>query len=1262
MPDAGCYAYHPSNVVLSIMLVIMHIMPKLFYALTLLSLFLSALAASTTLPEMPQKKPFEALHQAMLWHLEGEHGRETVQEKLLSTHTETDGTTAVRFQISASQGWFVVEGLRHFQTDARNQLTQVQVHLETPTVWNSPLRKLALQIPLDLHWRKRVFFQGDYELPWDTRYFYQFHLDTVGKLLDDPERNEWRYFSLRYLVPGQGLLQKAESLRTPFLRMQEAPAIPPFVQVYDEQGGYSALFDGLNQISPAGFQVDAAQQGALEWEWWSTAFPALQPGSSLSFSLFSQPRHLLLSYDQGNSALMARRAQLLQEWQYTALPEGDIGLYEQQWVADAAPSGEQLLTGGWPLRQGELQPNGKDKIVVQIAGSTVAAQTKPLAFWPDGSVKWLSVTAPFSSERITEAQTSQQTSSDKDSAPAKNASTPTPTAPFGPVTVNTAGKPNASIASPRRQSANPGRSAVVTLRSGESLPLSVNVLPSDQPVSASNAANSSKPNSTIQTIQQRGDWIVDNGALRITIGTGTHWLKSIQQQGNELLNTSHQGGLLHASFARDAELIGGSRFLDQGNLDYAEFNVKSIELVEQGPLRTQVLLKGEMAHREPTIVELYLTLHANQPFLDIQASAEFRFDNPRSTMLTQMAFDLPLQEQGPYQMTFAGQPVEEQNQIGRLLQLTPHSAWLEFDQAPTQFLQRSPGWAAISNSQHTIGVALRNFWQQAPSAFVFSAEQQLLRLELWPEAAGPMDVRRYSEYPHRSQGEGVGRGNDWVEEIYYPQHPFYGISRSREFRLMFLPTNSFDAAETYAADLESRPLLYAGWERYQDSGTSLQAPNPEQWPSAWQGWTQLAKFWLFHQQLHSWYGFWEYGDIQHQFHRGYGWVLEKSQLAQQMAKPVGQRQAYRSSPHRIIDYRPNNDWAFDNGRWGWTNTEGLPNLFLQNEYMRNGQRQVFFAAEAMARYSRDVVTRHSGRWFGAGTRHGVQPWSDGNHEPRQTTLTEWRPHYFLSGGETRSRRVFENLYNNAYNKNTYTVHAHHSAVLQGFLFQWELTGNPQDGERLKRYVHHFTSDKGVYIRPSVQFPQIIATQEPEELNSGNMFFHTFGAMHAMLDYYRLTQDPKVAQAFLAMGNSILADPSKREAIETGKHMEAVWGALALCIQATDNPQPFRNLLKGYFLSRGALMTYQPVTRNPRHWSGNSGYLAFSIPGIHFWNNWAPEVLSVLGPDELTSDTIRHEMQRIEQQGTPRNLNPLKWQSEYDQDPVIRQWLEPWWPK
>ena len=50
-----------------------------------------------------------------------------------------------------------------------------------------------------------------------------------------------------------------------------------------------------------------------------------------------------------------------------------------------------------------------------------------------------------------------------------------------------------------------------------------------------------------------------------------------------------------------------------------------------------------------------------------------------------------------------------------------------------------------------------------------------------------MDVRRYSNYPHSSQGES-NAGVDspfWIDEYYYRRDPFVGTSKTHEMLLYF---------------------------------------------------------------------------------------------------------------------------------------------------------------------------------------------------------------------------------------------------------------------------------------------------------------------------------------------------------------------------------------------------------------------------------------------------------------------------------------------
>jgi hypothetical protein len=77
-----------------------------------------------------------------------------------------------------------------------------------------------------------------------------------------------------------------------------------------------------------------------------------------------------------------------------ALPAGDVaqvenkpGVVELHWVEGAAPAVDAGVSWGVPWREGEIRRDTTFAIDDAL-GRSVAAQDWPLAYWPDGSVKW----------------------------------------------------------------------------------------------------------------------------------------------------------------------------------------------------------------------------------------------------------------------------------------------------------------------------------------------------------------------------------------------------------------------------------------------------------------------------------------------------------------------------------------------------------------------------------------------------------------------------------------------------------------------------------------------------------------------------------------------------------------------------------------------------------------------------------------------------------------------------------------------------------
>ncbi|KAJ5678074.1 uncharacterized protein N7477_003707 [Penicillium maclennaniae] len=125
----------------------------------------------------------------------------------------------------------------------------------------------------------------------------------------------------------------------------------------------------------------------------------------------------------------------------------------------------------------------------------------------------------------------------------------------------------------------------------------------------------------------------------------------------------------------------------------------------------------------------------------------------------------------------------------------------------------------------------------------------------------------------------------------------------------------------------------------------------------------LFNFYKGQVEQHRWYGFWDYGDVQH---------------------------TYDSCRHA---------WRYDVGGFAWVNSELSTDLWLWLYFLHTGRSDVFKMAEAMTRHTGEVVIYHSGRYKGFGTRHGVQHFSDSSKQLRISNVLYRRVYFYLTGDE-----------------------------------------------------------------------------------------------------------------------------------------------------------------------------------------------------------------------------------------------------------------------
>lgn len=1082
------------------------------------------------------------------------------------------------------------------------------------------IREISFHLPLYVNYRKRVAQGGSQGFTWNTRYFYQYHFNTKMKLLTEPECNEWRLLGVDQSSPVSYQLWKSESEHTAPLVMQVGKEAAGWISVFDEEGGMLFADRDMPRYAPKALRVHAWNHGE--------AIVKIHPDTVRAVGVYSQQatgkifgvnHRIDLLFFEGEYEKVCPQVQLASLWGIPALASDppvrlddemmipyDERLTKHMSITELSP----WITGGVALPQGKVKNPYSLKLYNGMR--LLEYQTKPLAYWPDGSVKWLLLTF-------------------RDDIQAADANM---------------NKMNEMNRIPFEVMFRDGSKRLYGLCCSPSIHGSHN---------KGLAANS------IHIEECQGGFFIDTGPMQVELSLGMQWISRVVLKEREIVRSgTDRQPIAFVDFLRADEPYVAMTTHPPGEEDPGPVYIDQIDVVTPGPFRAVLCLKGEAKSKESPAVIIYLEFYAGRSFIKMNHTVEFSHKDPRKVFLRQMGIRLPVSHgEGMQETIFGSQGGPFKLNVNGLdkagLCQENHmccSIWRKKGNRleEIEYNNRSRGWLNVSYENCGITAVIRNMWQEAPNELVADGRNGCIYMYFWPPSVPLMDMRRYSDFPHLSQGESVSDKNDWVEKVYYENDPVVGVSKTHELLLFFHDNNVLEnQLDAVAADFQSPPLIYMGEAWYRENGILFPQPDPKLFPGITKNRDNSINFWLYHQKLFGWYSKWYYGNIRHRFNDGLGNILSVEDLLDVLALPLPERMAFSLSSKRIADYFPGNNWAFDNGRWGWGNTEGLPGLFFQQEYMRTGNREVFFMAEAIARYSRDVVTRHSGMWFGAGTRHGVQPWSDGNHEERQTIFSEFRYHYYLTG-DTRSRDVARKLLEGHYLKQGLNLHASHSGRLYGLFTCWEMSGDPELGEIFRKYVQAFIVPEGICESPAVSFPGISVANR-SDINGGSFFFHVFGAMHVLIEYYYLTQNAELKEALVKAAEAL---------IQKGTVKYDNMLVISFAARHADDPGPFKAFIRKWFNRELWEYAFQSITCNSKHWAGETAFIKPQVPGNWFFMNSLPYFLLAMNEEPVLDSSQHEKLQQREKYGCPASPLPTSWQSEYD-IPELEEYLGPWKP-
>ncbi|MBT2250312.1 Tat pathway signal sequence domain protein [Arthrobacter sp. BHU FT2] len=285
---------------------------------------------------------------------------------------------------------------------------------------------------------------------------------------------------------------------------------------------------------------------------------------------------------------------------------------------------------------------------------------------------------------------------------------------------------------------------------------------------------------------------------------------------------------------------------------------------------------------------------------------------------------------------------------------------------------RASGLGYVGSPTGGLAFGLRNFWQLHPTELEITGaatENAQATVWMWSPRASAMDLRFY----HDGMGQDTyAKQLDALEITYEDYEPGfgspYGVARTSELMFWALAaTPTADQFADLAAANSTPPLLVSAPDHNHSAGVfGVWSPVDRSVPAKAVIEDKLDfqhKFYRDQVDQRSWYGFWDYGDVMHDYDRD-----------------------------RHV-------WRYDVGGYAWDNSELSTDSWLWYHYLRTGGAEAFRFAEAMTRHTGEVDVYHLGKYADLGTRHGIMHWADSAKQVRISNATYRRFYYFLTADE-----------------------------------------------------------------------------------------------------------------------------------------------------------------------------------------------------------------------------------------------------------------------
>jgi hypothetical protein len=489
------------------------------------------------------------------------------------------------------------------------------------------------------------------------------------------------------------------------------------------------------------------------------------------------------------------------------------------WLEQPASGAAQGASWGVPWPQGAV-PKDSAFSLTDPQGTALPLQTWPLAYWPDGSLKW------------------------------SGFATVAPVGPAGDLTLSTGA------------SAAPAGTLHVT-NDGKSVLVDTGALTCSIPLSGQNLVDS---------ISIGGTQVAGAGQLVCILQDGPATNPEDSPKREKFLSLVKQVTVEQSGPVRAVVKIEGVHKGTQAGREWLPFTVRLYFYAGQTEMRLvhTIVFDGD---QEKDFVR-GLGVQFAVPLREQVQNRFVRFAGADGGLWSE-----PLQPGGGNVAQEAGEAFAarggfEQNAVWDDFKLSqpnpdgftivkrtnPKSTWL-FSAAG----QRSAGLAYVGDLKGGLGLSVKNFWQSSPAELEVdhaSTPNAQLIAWLWSPDGPQMDMRHYDVVAH-----GL---NASYEDVQPGLSTAYGVARTSDLTLFpqgAVPTRPATVALAKAGT--ERPLLAATPEYVHSTGVfgawSLPDRSTPFKKGIEDGLDSVLAYYQRQVDDHDWYGFWQYGDYMHSY-------------------------------------------------------------------------------------------------------------------------------------------------------------------------------------------------------------------------------------------------------------------------------------------------------------------------------------------------------------------------------------------------------------